>query len=468
MPTTSLTSIKKLKLDLTNFRTVPQPNESSAIHAMISISPGPFWALIESLIEDGYLPTENILVQKGSDARETLTVKEGNRRLAALKLIHGLIAPDEFGVPESIQKMIQGLPRGWKKENETVPCTIYEPSESKIVEKIRARTHGKDEKAGRDGWKAVARARHNRDENGATEAGLDLLEKYLINGKNVTAQQKQRWTGDYPITVLNEAIKRGAPRFLAKNAPELANLYPKIKYRDSLEKIIYDIGLGNIGFDVVRKTDFVTEYGVPPDATKANTVKGGNSAKSVSQSGGASASGAGSSSGSSKSVLSKKTAAVAIDDPRQVARVLKTFKPMGVNRAKVVTLRDEIVKLKLDKNPLAFCFLLRSMFEISAKLYCDDHKGAVGAPSMTKSGGGDKALADGLRDIVSHLTQGKPKSSPEVKAFHGAITQLAAHEGLLSVTSMNQLVHNPSFVVSASNIAILFGSVFPLLDAMNQ
>ena len=62
MPTTSQLEVSKLKLDLKNFRTVPQKKEIDAIKAMISIKPDRFFAVMESIIEDGYLPTENIIV----------------------------------------------------------------------------------------------------------------------------------------------------------------------------------------------------------------------------------------------------------------------------------------------------------------------------------------------------------------------------------------------------------------------
>jgi hypothetical protein len=32
---------------------------------------------------------------------------------------------------------------------------------------------------------------------GIVEYGLDILEKYLLQGKNVNAQQKERWSGDF-------------------------------------------------------------------------------------------------------------------------------------------------------------------------------------------------------------------------------------------------------------------------------
>ncbi|HET6906732.1 MAG TPA: hypothetical protein VFH52_07280, partial [Rhodanobacteraceae bacterium] len=60
MPTTQSLAVKKLSLDIRNFRTLAQADEISAIHALIAVEPEWFWALMESLIDDGYLPTENI------------------------------------------------------------------------------------------------------------------------------------------------------------------------------------------------------------------------------------------------------------------------------------------------------------------------------------------------------------------------------------------------------------------------
>lgn len=58
-------AVKDLTLDVANFRTRRQSSEEQALVAMVSTSPDRFWALMESLIQDGYLPTESILVLSG-------------------------------------------------------------------------------------------------------------------------------------------------------------------------------------------------------------------------------------------------------------------------------------------------------------------------------------------------------------------------------------------------------------------
>ncbi|MDR1076622.1 MAG: hypothetical protein LBL59_10155 [Xanthomonadaceae bacterium] len=494
MPKNAAIDIRDLKLDLRNYRTVAQSKETHAIQAMISVSPDRFWALTESLLEDGYLPTENVIVSKAAGADAEHVVREGNRRIAALKLIHGLFPKGGIAVPSYIAEKIKAISDDWKKANQAVPCVVYGPKEAAVVDRIVTLTHGKGDKASREDWKAIARARHNRDVNKASEPGLDLLEKYLKSARNLSKEQSDNWSGTYPISVLDEAIKRLAPRLGLSNAPELAKKYPKIGHRDALDAIIKDIGEAVIKFETLRGSsrDFASPYGIPVPAVNEPAAKPGAKQDDISGkaggstghasgsnghqgagSGGAGATASGGDSGANgkgsaaaATGTSKKTAAVSINDPKAVMRTLRKFSPLGLNREKVVALKKEMLTLKLEKAPMAFCFLLRSSFEISAKVYCDDHKSS-GGPSLKDKSGKDRTLVDVLRDVVNHLTNNKADKDT-VKALHGAITELAKSEGILSVTSMNQLVHNQKFSVQAGDIAGLFGNVFPLLEAMNS
>lgn len=468
MPITTSLSIKNLNVDLKNFRTVPQTDEASAVRAMISINPDWFWALMESLLEDGYHPTENIIVQKSG---KKIFVREGNRRIGALKLIHGYLTDDRITLPTHIAAKVEKLPTSWKRANKEVPCAVYEESETELVDKVVTLTHGKGEKAGRDKWNAVAKARHNRDKSGVSEPALDLLERYLSEGRNVTPQQAERWSGDYPLSVLDEAIKKIAPRLGFATSRALVDGYPSAKkYREVIESVILDVGLHRLDFSALRSQveDFVVaRYGAAPiePQSKVGAKKAAGDAKALI---GAPLSPTKGSTVdlSAPAAKSKKTAAVAVCDPRSVTRALKAFSPKGVGRDKLVTLLAEIRKLTLSIHPHAFCFLLRSMFEISAKAYCKDH-GKTGGPMAVKASGEDRALIDVLRDVVGHLTNNNTDKQMQ-RTLHGALTELGNAASILSVTSMNQLVHNPKFSINESHISALFGNIFPLLEEMNR
>jgi hypothetical protein len=476
MPTTSQIEVNKLKLDLKNFRTVPQKKEADAIKAMISIKPDRFFAVMESIIEDGYLLTENIIVL--NDGTDNI-VKEGNRRIASLKIIHGLYKLSDFGLPASISDNISKIDAKWKAENLKVPCTIFSIKEADKVDRVVTLAHGKGEKASRDPWNSVARARHNRDVKGVAEHGLDLLEKYLKKGTNLNNQQRDRWGGEYNITVLDEALRKSFARLGFANVADLVKKYPLNKNLPELENILLDIGLEQIKFETLRNSqlDFPTNYGInpivvplvnpPTNPTHPNvttpTTPNTNIQNTSSTPTQSTPSTNNTYSSPTPTPASTPTTpkALAFNDPKHVANLLKKFAPRGLNRQKVVTLRDELKKLKIADNPIAFCFILRSMFEISGKAYSFDH-----SISMTKSDGKNKTLVEVLKGITTHLTNNN-SNKQMVKVLHGAMTEIGKSEGLLSVTSMNNLVHNPLFSIAPSDICILFGNVYPLLEAMN-
>lgn len=495
MSRTEQVQVSDLSIDLHNFRTVAQTSELEAIQAMISISPDFFWGLMESLLADGYLPTENIIVLE--DVSGIKCVKEGNRRIASLKILLGIINGQQLDLPQQISDQIKNLSPKWIQENSVVPCTIYSSAEEDVVDKIVTRTHGKGSKSGRDVWEAVARARHNRDKNGAAEIALDLLEKYLIHGTNFSHDQKIRWAGRYNLTVLEEAVKRIATRFGVPSSTELVRQYPNVQPKKSLDDIIHAIGIESIGFSAIRDSgDFALRYGVPPlnsgvgqpsagsnsnggtSSSNAGNPSSGGNASNGGQNGNSPGSGvaagantentSGAGGGSlNNGVAGGRTQATATTDERSVKKALRALKIYGPNRAKLETVRKEILKLKLKDNPIAFCFLLRSMFEISAKAYCEDRSGQAGAPVAVKNDGSERTLADILRDIVSHLTQNKTDKQM-VKLLHGPLTEIQRQDGILSLTSMNQLIHNTSFTISSTDIPTLFSNIFPLLEQMNK
>lgn len=455
MPDMKPILISELSLDLKNFRTVPQSDELAAIRAMIATSPDRFWGLAESLLRDGYLPTENIIVLRG-DSEKDNTVKEGNRRVAALKVILGHAKLNDFEIPQSIVPLRAQFEGLRKADTQSVPCTIYAAADAVTVDRIVTLAHGKGEKASKDQWNAVARARHNRDAKGANEPGLDLLEKYLTHGKNITNDERSRWAGDYPLTVLDEAIGKVAGRLSLTSASAVAAAYPALKERDAVEAMLRDIGQKKLGFPALRneQADFASGYGLQPVSVTGGglpsaVVPGSMAQPSVTPAG-----------------KPSKVAAVGTSDPKAVKRAMRKFRPKGSNREKLEDLRVEATKLDVAKTPLAFTFVLRSMFEISAKAYCADHTQS-GGPKATKADGFDRQLVDVLRDVTAHLTKNGADNAMQ-KNLHGAITELANPEGLLSVTSMNQLVHNPKFSISPSDVAIRFGRVFPLLEEMSR
>jgi hypothetical protein len=468
--------VSKLSLDLKNYRTTPQKKELDAVKAMLSIKPDRFLAIIESILEDGYMPTENIIVLKnGTDN----IVKEGNRRIAALKIIYGHIKSDSLSLPQNILDEIKRVTTKWKADNAEVPCLVFASSEADVVDKVVSRAHGKQEKASKDPWNSVAKARHNRDVNAAVESGLDMLEKYLKHGTNLNQHQKERWSGDFPVSLLDETLRKIAER-LDSSVVDLVRRYPKIPKITEVESVLLNIGLEVFQFKHLRDpiTDYLVEYGIPSKVivTTPDSMNPQPSIVSDAEVPGAPSSAESTTKSQTpttppNSSTPKPTIdppaqppAFATSDPRSVAATLKNFSIKGHRRAKVAQLLLELKALKIKNNPIAFCFILRSMFEISAKVYCDE----IGFPTFEMKNGSqkDKKLVTLLQAVTDDLTSNKTNIG-KVRALTGAYTELNKTDGILSITSMNQLVHHTSFTTSPADVCTVFGNIFPLLEHMN-
>jgi len=319
MPSMKSVSISELNLDLSNFRTVKQVNETDAINAIIAINSNTFWALVGSILDDGYINTENIILLEENGK---YIVKEGNRRIAALKIV--LRKTTEIDISDSLQSKIMKLSSEWKTENSILPCLVYPQAESAQLDKIIALIHAKGELAGRDEWNAVAHARHARDKKGEKELGLDLLEKYLINGKNLSRNQSERWSGDYPLSVLDETIQKLYGLLGYKTGDEFVLAYPG-KNKTKLEKIFYDIGMKRLGFAEIRNKSedgfFGLQYGIIPPGTKEKSKKELISPKAPIPD---------AKKPEKKDPLNPK--AYAPSDPKSVYSKLRNFTPRGQNR----------------------------------------------------------------------------------------------------------------------------------------
>ncbi len=456
--------IESLSLDLTNFRTLPQENEKEAVNTMISVSPNSYWALFNSILENGYFGTENIIVIE-KDGK--YIVKEGNRRVSVLKLIYGTI-PD-FNLDSFYVSKIKQLSKSWLAENKTIPCILYQDHEMDKVNYQISLIHGKDEKASRDRWKAIAKARFSRDINGKEELGLDLFDKYLENNFEISDAQKKKWSGTFPLTILDEALQR-VSNFLNYSSLSLfVRDYPE-NNKELIDSIVFDIGNDLLDFKHIRSDSFLrndkyfqlVNFDFSSNVTNSNTNKTGKTAQHLKENTADSSNI--SNNEEKKNKQKRQPLSHNLNDQHSVRKVLRTFKPHGIGNEKVVTLRDEMLQLDIKKNPLAFCFLLRSMIEISLKSFSENNPEVL-AIVEKKDKNRDRPLKEIITDAISFFENSDVSNK---KRLYPAKATLANTDGLLSVTSLNQLIHNQRFSLSSVDVCVGFHNVFPLIELLNS
>lgn len=490
MPDVRKNNVTDLKMDLSNPRTVEQPDEISAIKQIISISSSKFYGIIHSLLEKGFLPIENLIVL---NQNKKLKVLEGNRRLAAMKLILKVYPLENFILPKEMIYKIENLGASWIQANETVPCSIYEESEIVDANAIVSLMHAKGEIASRDEWNSIAKARYERDQKGIAQPALDILENYLNLEKSTGNLDNIRWSGEYPITVLEECLVILTKKTEISPSAKFVTHYGNLNKYPKLGKIIHNIGCNILNFKIIRDKDqdileqiqynfwIESEEGRHPTNTDHQKGKNPNS---IDQHGASEEKQ--DNQEATKAPLdgehaphpildlrkayptqydeakenekASKTNTPSIDNPGYVKLQLESFRNKNPDSGKIIAIVNEMILIKISKTPLAFCFLLRSLIEISATEYC-----RINSIDTTSCKNLKQILSKAKERIVSESS-----NQQMIKKLHGAITELSKAESILSVNSLNQLVHNSAFSIQSRDICETFSNIFPFIQALNN
>ena len=168
-----------------------------------------------------------------------------------------------------------------------------------------------------------------------------------------------------------------------------------------------------------------------------------------------------------------------VDDPRSVTSYLRGLTLVGAGREKAETIRVEMINLNIKKTPLAFGLLLRSFIELMAKTYVRARP-ALGIP--VNDGINERSLRDILDDIVAHVAPDPdpmPKTTKDEKSRKAAarnkhkewrdvLNTLAEPTNVLSVMSMNGLVHHHTYTVRYDVLCREFHNIKSLIEELNS
>lgn len=447
--------LDKLFIDQTNPRFPPRESQNEALYLLATDKKVKLFKLAEDIARQGLNPSESILVES-LDGGDDYIVLEGNRRVAALKLVSSAELIQDLGLPSPLQKRFLTLHESSKGNLPTyITCAVSSRAEAKRW--IELKHTGENAGVGVVQWDGPQRHRF-RGSSPALEI-IDLVATTDYIDSDTRARLPQ-------MSITNLSRLLGNPRaremlgvdvkrdqlLVDRTDEEVKQRWAQV-ITDFAQKKRKVTDIDNASQQIEYAREVVARPLTPPISPTVGSVGDLPLAPT-----------SGSLQGTVLAPTRGEFAAVAIHDPRSVRRTLKQFRPVGQDRQKVETLRIESLQLDLEKTPFAFCFILRSMFEISAKAYSDDHTSE--GLSTTKSDGTDKKLVQVLREITSHLTKNNTDKA-KVRDLHGAMTELGKSDGILSVTSMNQLIHNPTFSIAVPDLCRIFANIFPLLKAMN-
>lgn len=403
------------------------------------------YSIAKSIAENGYYPVESLI---GIQENGKKFILEGNRRLAAIKL---LISPS--AAPERYQKRFKDLSDNIDLETIRSVKMLVSPSRNAAAPIINSRHTQEQTKR----WEPIQKAKFyqqqiNRgttveqlsNEYAMSEAKVrDFLRSYTMY--NIAChldlppdvQEKVHDPRAFPSTTLDRLYENlEVQKFLGirfDNNKELIGKVKPAEFKKGYTKIVVDVAKGNVHSRIVNKTEDVKKYLSGFGDMKPRLRRKGSFTAAYFIGG----------TGPSKKKRSKKPAQKT-KTPKQPAGLIPRHIKCTVQNQRIIDIFHEMKKLKVIQFPNAVAIMFRSLLEMSAHYYLDKTgqlKKVIDKERKRKRGHLQKNWSPTLKKMLSHIASDDTVDiNPMAKK---AITHLLADkDNPLTADSLDFFVHN--------------------------
>src|SRR5208282_1983862 len=192
--------ITDLRLDTGNYRTGKQENQRGAIHALVEEQRHKLVRLAEDILDNGLSPLERVMVSPINGEKGRFTVIEGNRRVAALKLV---FQPD-LALDTTWRNAFKRLHKRSAEAPKKVRCIVVPNKEASFLWIQRRHDTGL-KGAGMEPWSTIAKYRADAARGKSTPA-IDVLEFALAHAQLEADVQDRIQGQDFPVTNLERLL----------------------------------------------------------------------------------------------------------------------------------------------------------------------------------------------------------------------------------------------------------------------
>lgn len=188
-------------LDNDNPRITHAAGQQEALQKVVKDQKAKLVRLAESIVEHGLSPIKKLMVLQISDRPKRYIALEGNRRVAALRILSNPAVMSGLDMPDNLQRSLEKLASIFNK-NEVEPIEAYEvPSREDGRFWIELEHNGEDEGRGVVNWKPVVAARFRK-----REPAIQALDLVLEHG-GLTEQEAEDIRSKFSLTTLRRVIE---------------------------------------------------------------------------------------------------------------------------------------------------------------------------------------------------------------------------------------------------------------------
>jgi len=439
--------VTDILLDTGNYRTGKQEDQREAIKALIEEQKNKLVNLAKDIIENGLSPLETVMVYAVPDEKNRYIVVEGNRRVAAIKLVtQPDLAADTTW--HNAFKRLHKLSPGQVPKKITCKIAI---SKEEAFPWIQRRHDTGLKGAGLEPWSTIATYRAHAAQ-GKSAPEYDALEFVLAHGQLDPDVEERVMGQDFPITnlkrILDSAyvsdelqLDRGDPslsttankKWVLSMLREIVTIISREEHPDGKPFAVKDI------YDAADQKRFfnkiVARYPKPARSTKRWII---NATSNVADA-------------EYVHATKKKPHRPTSERKKLIPKNTNVRPPMG--RANDIL--HELRRLEVENFRNAVSVLFRVFLEFSVEAYMDRRS----VPGVTNA---DK-LSKKLQVVAQHMEDNGIMGKKELHAVNKAASD---PNSLFSTVTLNAYVHNVNFYPSASELKTSWDNLEPFIEKL--
>ncbi len=434
-------SVSNLLIDSNNPRLAETINsQNDLIRAIAQNQNKKLARLAADIVENGVNPTELLLVMSADTSSNLYIVLEGNRRIAAIKIleepeiIHGAVDKTTY---EQIKKISKNY---HEKPILSLKCVVFDTRDD-ANHWIELKHTGQNEGAGIVQWGAAETERF-RKRSGQKPPHLQILD-FLEERKYIDNNTKKAT----PITSLKRLIS--TPYIREKLGIEVhsGQVHTKLssdEFGKGLKKIVEDLATQTIRTGDIYHTEDRIKYinSINPDLLPDLSLKTTESLPIEK---------------TTKSPISKS-----LPSPRDIpsSQKRKSLVPsrgfhLKINQARINNIYNELKTLDIFQYTNAISVLFRVFLELSVDDYIE--KNNLGTDIRSK-------LKIKLEQVGEHLLNVGKINEQQLKPVRRAAESNSFFGP--SVTSMHQYIHNQYFHPAPQDLIANWDSLEPFIQAI--
>lgn len=424
--------LENLLIDLQNPRYDPRTSQREAISTIAHDQRGKLVNLAEDIVERGLNPSELIVVLP-TEEPNIYSVLEGNRRIAALKLVSSPTLISSLGLSQSLTKRYNTLvERGKDTLPKEVSCVVLSREDANYW--IRLKHTGENEGVGIVMWDGRSKHRFR-----GSSPALQAIE--LVENTNLLDVDTRAKLPRIAITNIERLL----------NTPDARKLLGIDVKNNQLSLISSEEeGLGRLAIivkDVANKQIKVTDLDTKEQRIKyAQEILKRPLPKSVA--------------GKSPTSQSAKEGARPKKPPQPDRKNLipRTLK-LVIAHTRLAKIYDELQKLNVDDFRNACAVLLRVFLELSLDNFAQHKK--ISLKTIHKSTTGtkqdkDMTLREKIRTIADYLEHNNMCTKQQLRGIRSIV---ANREHFLSVDTLNAYVHNKDYNPSPTELKVSWDNI---------